>query len=69
MQEFQGDEAAKLCVLGFVDHTHAAAAEFLDDAVVRDGLADHGVGAMVGVAWGQVNEAVELRGLGGIVGV
>ena len=40
-QEFQGDEAAKLGVLGLVDHTHPAAAELLDDAVVRDGLADH----------------------------
>jgi hypothetical protein len=28
-------------VFSFVDHTHPAAAEFLDDAVVRDGLADH----------------------------
>ena len=29
-------------VLGFVDHTHPAAAQLLDDAVVRDGLTDHG---------------------------
>ena len=28
-------------VLGLVDHTHPAAAELLNDAVVRDGLADH----------------------------
>ena len=28
-------------VLSLVDHTHAAPAEFFDDAVVRDGLADH----------------------------
>ena len=41
-QELQGDEAAELNVLGLVDDTHAAAAEFLDDAVVRDGLADQG---------------------------
>jgi len=27
--------------LGLVDHTHAAAAQFFDNAVVRDGLADH----------------------------
>ena len=32
----------ELHVLGFVDHTHPSAAEFLDDAVVRDGLTDHG---------------------------
>ena len=41
-QKLQRDEAAEAWVLGLVDHTHAAAAEFLDDAVVRDGLADHG---------------------------
>ena len=41
-QELQGDEAAELSVLGLVDHTHPAAAELLDDAVVRNGLADHG---------------------------
>jgi len=40
-QELQGNEAVKLGVLGLVDHTHAAASELLDDAVVRYGLADH----------------------------
>src|SRR5437762_3536536 len=40
-QELQGDEAAKLSVLGLVDHTHPAAAELLDNAVVRNGLAVH----------------------------
>ena len=29
-------------VLGLVNHTHPAAAELLDDAVMRDGLTDHG---------------------------
>src|SRR5947209_427050 len=38
-QELQGDEAAKLGVLGLVDHTHSAATQLLDDAVVRNGLA------------------------------
>ena len=28
-------------VFGLVDHAHTATAELLDDAVVRDGLADH----------------------------
>ena len=28
-------------VFGLVDHAHPTAAELLDDAVVRDGLADH----------------------------
>ena len=40
-QEFQRDEAAKFGVFGLVDHTHPPAAEFFDDPVVRDGLADH----------------------------
>jgi hypothetical protein len=39
-KKFQGDEAPEFGVLGFVDPTHAAAAKLLDDAVVRDGLAD-----------------------------
>ena len=43
-QELEGDKAAELHVLGLVDHTHPAAAELLDDAVVRDGLADERVG-------------------------
>ena len=50
-QELQSDEATKLGVLGLVDHTHPAAAQLLDDAVVRDGLTDHGAQAeMVGVS-------------------
>ena len=40
-QEFQGDEAMQPRVLGFVDDAHPTAAQFLDDAVVRDGLPDH----------------------------
>src|SRR6202049_335831 len=44
-QELQGDEATKLRVLGLVDHAHPTAAKFLDDAVMRDGLADHSVDA------------------------
>ena len=40
-QEFERNEAAELHIFGFVDNTHAATAQLLDDAVVRDGLADH----------------------------
>ena len=40
-QEFQRDKAVELDVLGLVDDTHPATAELLDNAVVRDGLADH----------------------------
>ncbi len=40
-KKFKGDEAAKLGVLGLIDHAHPSAAELLNDPVVRDGLADH----------------------------
>src|ERR1019366_2636072 len=32
---------AQLEVFGFVDHTHPAATELRENAIVRDGLADH----------------------------
>jgi hypothetical protein len=32
-------------VFGFVDHAHAAATELFEDAVVRNGPSDEGVGA------------------------
>ena len=40
-EEFQGDGAVELGVLGLVDDTHAALAELGGDFVVRNGLADH----------------------------
>ena len=40
-QELQGDEAMQAEVLGLVDDPHAATTEFLDNPVMRDGLADH----------------------------
>ena len=39
-QEFQRHETAELGVLRLVNHAHAAATEFFDDAVVRDGSTD-----------------------------
>ncbi len=41
-QEFQRHVPAKLGVLGHVHDSHAAATQFFDNAVVRDGLPDHG---------------------------
>ena len=41
-QELQSDKAVQLYVLSLVDNAHPAAAQLLDDAVVRDGLAKHG---------------------------
>jgi hypothetical protein len=40
-----------------LDHTHATAAEFLDDEVMRDGLANHGkrLGAILGRTHRLVN--------------
>src|SRR5208283_1550241 len=40
-QELKGDKAMQACVLGLVDDTHSTAAQFLDDAVVGDGLTNH----------------------------
>jgi hypothetical protein len=40
-KEFQRHEAVQARVLGFVNHTHAAAAEFFENAVMRNGLPDH----------------------------
>jgi hypothetical protein len=33
-QDFDGDVTGKFCVLGFIDNTHAAAADLLGDAVL-----------------------------------
>jgi hypothetical protein len=40
-QELQGDKAVQFYILSLVNHTHPATAQPLDDAVVRDCLADH----------------------------
>ena len=46
-------------ILGLVDHAHTAATEFLDDAVMRNGLADHWA-EILGLEVGQVNEGEEV---------
>src|SRR5579862_9863457 len=40
-QELQRDMPVQLEVFGFVHHTHPAATELREDAIVRNGLADH----------------------------
>ena len=55
-QEFQGDKTMQAGVFGLVYHTHSATTELLDDAVMRDGLADHWRDAMLCVTPRQVNE-------------
>jgi hypothetical protein len=44
-------------VLGLVHHSHAAAAKFFEDAVMRDRLAEHKC-EILRPAVGQVNEGV-----------
>ena len=39
-QELQGDKSVQGYVFSLVDHTHPPATQLLDDAVVRNGLAD-----------------------------
>jgi hypothetical protein len=61
-QEFQSHEAVEFNVLGLVHDTHAAAAELLDNAVVRDGLPDERVGlchraVILGCDCRRVNES------------
>ena len=58
-QEFDGNEAMQPRVLGLVDDTHPASAQFLDDAVVRDGLPDH-TRQCYGGSVGKSMNAVEL---------
>ena len=41
-QELECDKTMQARVFRFVNHTHPAAAQLLDNAVMRDGLADHG---------------------------
>ena len=40
-KKLERNEAAELSVLRFVHHTHSTAPQFLQDAVVRNCLADH----------------------------
>jgi hypothetical protein len=58
-KEFQSDKALKIGVLGFVNYTHPTTAEPFDDAVVRDGLANHWA-EIIGLGLGQVNEGAEV---------
>jgi len=40
-QELECDETAQAGVLSLIDHAHPAATYLFEDAVVRNGLADH----------------------------
>jgi hypothetical protein len=41
-QELESHKTTEFDILSLVDDAHAATTELLDDAVVRDGLPDHG---------------------------
>ena len=55
-QKLESDKATEFDVFGLVDDSHTAAAQLLDDAIVRDGLADH-ADAMLGALHREVNES------------
>src|SRR5580700_12025072 len=40
-EKFQGDEAAKIRILGLEDHSHTAAAKFFQNTVARDRRVEH----------------------------
>ena len=42
-QKLERDEAVQSYVFSFVYHAHAATAELLENSIMRDGLADHGI--------------------------
>jgi hypothetical protein len=43
-QKFQGDKTLEACVFRFVDHTHSAAPQFFQDAIVRNSLSEQRLG-------------------------
>ena len=66
-QKLERDETVETSILSFVDDSHPAAPELLHDAVMRDGLAGHGLGkhserGMLGCDQSRVNRIVRSRG-------
>ena len=41
-QKFESDESVQASVFGLINDAHATTTELIDDAVMGDGLADHG---------------------------
>src|ERR1700694_5429228 len=50
-QKLEGNKPAELHILGLIDHTHAAPTELLDDAVVRNSLANHAAEMLWRIEW------------------
>src|ERR1700675_4050736 len=67
-QELQCNETVKASVLGLVHDAHASAAELLDDAVMRDDLANHSFSPrcaeILRAVMGQVNNLNRARCFG-----
>jgi hypothetical protein len=59
-KEFERNETAQFGVLGLVHHAHTAAAEFFDDVVARNGLANH----LSRILRGQKRQVNECRDVG-----
>ncbi len=43
-KKLKRDKATEGSILGLIDHTHATAAKNFEDAIMRDGFANHGNG-------------------------
>ena len=59
-QELESHETTELNVLGLVHDTHTTAAQLLNNAVVRDGLADHSCRNLTWAKPGKSIQGVEL---------
>src|SRR5713226_2114298 len=64
-KELDRHGTAELEVLGLIDHTHTPAAQLLQDAVMRDGLAGHarGLPAVYSRLWYTADQPSERFGL------
>ena len=63
-KKFESNEAVQPSIFGLINHPHAAAAKFLDDAVVRYDLPDHG--RILRANQHQVNESEGFKGVQGV---
>ena len=55
-QKFERDETVEFGVLSFVDNTHAAFTELLEDFVMRYGFANHNVRGINKREFGKISE-------------
>jgi hypothetical protein len=60
-QELKRDEALQFDIFGLVNQPHPTAAEFFDDAIMRNNLANHWA-EILGLKVGQVNECERVGG-------